>query len=63
MYFLFTDDENFHYELSAKTFLGAVREAKGIFSIKGRVRCVQDTGDSKEYRLINSDYSFSIRMV
>lgn len=61
--FLFTDDEFFHYELPAKTFLGAVRIAKDIFQIKGKVRCVQDTGESKEYHLINSDYNFSIRRV
>ncbi len=62
-YILFTDDELFHIELQSKTIRAALREAKDRFSIKGKLRKTKEYSNIMEYKLINSDYKFELKLV
>ena len=62
-YFLFSDNEVWHREIHADTWRAALRIARDMFGIGGRLRVVAYNGDSKDYRLDGTQYSFTLRRV
>jgi len=62
-YILFSDDEFFHIELESKTIRKALKEVKDRFCIKGKLRKRKEYSNIKEYKLINSDYSFELKFI
>jgi len=62
MYFLFSDDEIWHYEIHANSWRAALSQARDIFQIKGRLTLIGQNYDSREYRL-SKLYRFTIKQV
>lgn len=62
-YFLFSDNDIWHAEISASTWSAALRLARKMFGIGGRVRIVSYNYDSRDYRLDGTRYNFSLRRV
>lgn len=62
-YILFSDDEFFNIELEAKTIRMALREAKDRFCTKGKLRKTKEYSNIMRYKLINSDYTFTLTLV
>lgn len=60
---LFCDDELFNIELESRSIRSAVREAKDRFRIIGRVRRTGHYGNIFEYKLVGSDYGFTLRQI
>jgi len=62
-YFLFSDAEVWHKEITASTWRTALRLARDTFGIGGRLRITAYHGDAKEYRLDGTRYTFTLRRV
>lgn len=63
MYYLFSDDEHSNIALESKTIKKALKEAKDRFSIKGKLKLITHCGYDKVYKLISSDYRFTLTIV
>lgn len=63
VYFLFSDNDVWHAEISASTWRTALRLARETFCIGGRLRITAYYGDAKEYRLDGTRYNFTLRRV
>lgn len=63
MYYLFSDDEYFHIECESKTIRTVLKEVKDRFRIIGKLKCICHVGSIREYKLIGSDYTFTIREI
>ena len=63
MYYLFSDNEVWHREITATSWRSAIKQAKDWFSIKGKIRCINHFGNVKQYLLIGTDYIFELREV
>lgn len=62
-YYIFSDDEYFNREIQAKSWREALKQARDMFQIKGRLLKKVECGYCREYRLIGSDYGFTLRVV
>jgi uncharacterized protein YdeI (BOF family) len=63
-YFLFSDNAGtWHREITATSWKAAIKLARDQFSIKGKLRLSEHTGDRKTYKLDNSSYFFDLRIV
>lgn len=62
-YFLFSDSDVWHREIKANTWSTALRLAREMFGIGGRLRITAHYGDAKDYRLDGTRYTFTLRRV
>ena len=62
MKFIFSDDEIKHHMFEANSWRSAIAYLRDTFQIKGRLKIVQDLyGHTRFYRLVDSDYGFSLK--
>jgi hypothetical protein len=62
-YFLFTDTEVWHEEITASTWRTALRLARAKYGIGGKLRVTTYYGDARDYRLDGTRYTFTLRRV
>jgi hypothetical protein len=62
-YFLFSDSEKWHLEVNAKTWREALAVVRDTEGIGGKLTISRNNDDSRDYKLANTNYSFSLRMV
>lgn len=60
-HYILQDDEFFSYRIEANSFRGAIKFMRDHLSMqKGRLKLITFCGNYKKYRLINSDYVFTL---
>lgn len=62
-YFLFSDHGTWHKEISANTWRDALKKAREMFSIGGRLRICSENYDARDYHLDGTSYTFTLRKV
>jgi hypothetical protein len=61
--FLFSDHGVWHREINAKTWRSALKMARSMFGIGGRLRVCRFNDDARDYHLDGTSYTFTLRKV
>ena len=63
MYFLFSDSEVWQHEILASNWRQAVKLARNNHNIQGSLRMIRWNGTSRDYKLVGTRYTFTLRQV
>lgn len=60
-HYILQDDEFFSYRIEANSFQGAIKFMRNhLLMQKGRLKLIAYSANYKTYRLVNSDYIFTL---